>query len=150
MLYESCYTESCYAESCYAESCYAESYYTASGHADSRGMSQRLTVAHRSGQLAYPKKEKCGGVGKKASSLTQRHTVESFELRQRVSQKCPTHFLAVRFAIRLRRILKSGSGLARGLTIDVVKSPRIYVNLCSRGTDFPQLSGAVISTVDHR
>jgi hypothetical protein len=44
MLYESCYAESCYAESCYTESC----------HAESCVMSQPLTVAHRSGQLAYP------------------------------------------------------------------------------------------------
>ena len=85
-------------------------------------MSQPLTVAHCSGQLAYPKKRKVRGGGKKASSLTQRHTVESFELTQRGSHECATHFLAVRFAIRLRRILKSGSGLARGLTIDIVKS----------------------------
>ena len=31
---------------------------------------------------------------KKASSWTQRHTVESEALRQRVSEKCATHFLA--------------------------------------------------------
>ena len=55
MSHASRYAESCYAESCYAESCYAESCYTESRHAESCVMSQPLTVAHRSGQLAYPK-----------------------------------------------------------------------------------------------
>jgi hypothetical protein len=85
-------------------------------------MSQPLTVAHRSGQLAYPKKERCGGVGKRSKLVDPRHSVESRE-RQRENQEvlhCTSRF--VRFAIRRRRILKSRSGLARELTIDIVKS----------------------------
>jgi SRSO17 transposase len=46
-------------------------------------------------QRSPAKKKNCvGGRVKKTSSLTKKHTVESEELRQRVSQRSATHFLA--------------------------------------------------------
>ena len=79
MHYESCYAESCYAKSCYAESSYAESCYTESRHAESCGMSQPLTVAHRSGQLAFPIKKKGVGGWEKSKPVDSRHSMESGE-----------------------------------------------------------------------